>query len=115
MKLINGDCLEEMKTKLPEAFINLNRDNIEAYTPKYAVDIILPYIPKNKVIWAPFSEDYHNFAEYLREKGYKVVNTHYNPKTGAGDDFLVYEPDFTLTLFWITLHLKVKPSMSKKP
>jgi len=38
--------VEEMKTKLPEAFINLNRDNIEAYTPKYAVDIILPYIPK---------------------------------------------------------------------
>jgi len=86
--------VEEVQTKLPRAFVNLNRENIEAYTPKYAVDLIIPYIPKNKVIWAPFSEDYHNFAEYLREKGYKVVNTHYNPKTGAGDDFLNYEPDF---------------------
>jgi len=79
---------------LPSAFINLNRENIEAYTPKYAVDIILPYIPKNKVIWAPFSKDYHNFADYLREKGYKVFNTHYDPVTKQGNDFLTYEPDF---------------------
>jgi hypothetical protein len=83
-----------MKTTLPSAFINLNRENIEAYTPKYAVDIILKYIPKNKVIWAPFSEDYHNFADYLREKGYTVHNTHYNPETGEGEDFLTYVPDF---------------------
>ena len=79
---------------LPAAFVNLDRDNIEAYTPKYAVDIILPYISKDKVIWAPFSEDYHNFADYLREKGYTVVNTHFNPETGEGNDFLTHEPDF---------------------
>ena len=83
-----------MKNKLPEAFVNLNRDNIEAYTPEYAVDIILPYISKEQIIWSPFSRDEHCFADYLREKGYTVINTHYNPETGEGDDFLTYEPDF---------------------
>jgi len=78
----------------PHVFVSLNRENIEAYTPKYAVDIILPYIPKDKIIWSPFSRDEHNFADYLRDKGYTVYNTHYNPETGEGDDFLTYEPDF---------------------
>jgi hypothetical protein len=54
----------------------------------------LPYISKDKIIWAPFSEDYHNFANYLRELGYTVHNTHYNPKTREGNDFLTYVPDF---------------------
>ncbi len=81
-------------TKLPAAFVNLNRENIEAYTPKYAVDIILQYISKDKIIWAPFSRDEHNFANYLRELGYTVHNTHYNPETKEGHDFLTYEPDF---------------------
>jgi len=87
-----------MKTTLPSAFINLNRENIEAYTPKYAVDIILPFIPKNKVIWAPFSRDEHNYANYLREQGYTVHNTHYDPETGEGDDFLNYVPNFSFDI-----------------
>lgn len=72
----------------------MDRENIEAYTPRYAVDIILQYIPKDKVIWAPFSKSEHNFVWYLRELGYTVYNTHYNPETGEGEDFLTYEPDF---------------------
>ena len=83
-----------MKNKLPSAFVNLNRENIEAYTPKYAADIILPYITKDKVIWAPFSQNHHNFADYLRGKGYTVHNTHFDPETGQGDDFLTFIPDF---------------------
>lgn len=46
------------------------------------------------VIWSPFSRDEHNYANYLRDKGYKVINTHFNPETGEGDDFLTYTPDF---------------------
>lgn len=45
---------------------NLNKENIECYTPTYAVDLVLPYISKDKIIWAPFSMDEHNFAGYLR-------------------------------------------------
>ena len=81
-------------TQQPSCFVKLNRENIEAYTPRYAVDIILPYVPKHWVIWAPFSRDEHHFAGYLRSLGYKVHNTHFNPETGEGHDFLTYEPDF---------------------
>lgn len=80
--------------KQPNCFVNLNKENIEAYTPKYAVDIILPYIPKDKVIWAPFSRNEHNYADYLRAKGYKVINTHFNADKKIGHDFLTYSPDF---------------------
>ena len=76
--------------KQPRVFVSLDRENIEAYTPKYAVDIIIPYLPKDKVIWAPFSKNEHNFADYLRDLGFQVVNTHLE----AGYDFLTYEPDF---------------------
>lgn len=76
--------------KQPHIFVSLDRENIEAYTPKYAVDIILPYLDKEKVIWAPFSKDEHNFAGYLRDLGYKVINTHIED----GADFLTYRPDF---------------------
>ena len=78
----------------PKVFVKMDRENIEAYTPKNAVDIILPYISKDKVIWAPFSEDKHNFANYLRELGYKVINTH----IGNGQDFLTYVPNFNFDL-----------------
>ncbi len=87
--------------KQPEIFRKLNRDNIEAYTPKYAVDIIVPYLEAKQaelgrplVIWAPFSREEHNFVSYLREKGFVVYNTHFDPETGVGNDFLTFEPNF---------------------
>lgn len=81
-------------TKQPHIFVSMDRENIEAYTPRGGVDLILEYIPKDTVIWSPFSRDEHNFANYLRELGYTVHNTHYDPVTGIGDDFLTYTPNF---------------------
>jgi len=75
---------------IQEKFISMDRENIEAYTPKYAVDIIIPYLKKEWTIWCPFSKDEHNYANYLREKGYKIINTHIE----NGQDFLTYVPDF---------------------
>ena len=86
------------KMDIQKKFVKMDRNNIEAYTPKYAVDIILPYIPKDKIIWAPFSKNEHHFADYLREKGYKVVNTHFNPETGEGNDFLTFNPSFSFDI-----------------
>ena len=83
---------------IQEKFVSMDRDNIEAYTPRYAVDIILPYLSRDKVIWAPFSLDSHNFAGYLRELGYNVINTHFDPDTGIGKNFLTFEPDFHFDL-----------------
>lgn len=76
--------------KQPKIFRELNRENIEAYTPKYAVDIIIPYLKKEQIIWAPFSKKEHNFVSYLQNKGFKVINTHIN----KGEDFLTFKPDF---------------------
>lgn len=76
--------------------MNLNSNNIECYTPKYAVNIIVPFLEamKNKkskfVIWAPFSKDNHHFANYLRKLGFEVINTHID----NGQDFITYEPNF---------------------
>ena len=83
---------------LVTTFVNLDRENIEAYTPKYAVDLIVPYLSKEKVIWAPFSRNEHHYADYLRELGFSVVNTHYNPETKEGDDFLSFTPPFHFDL-----------------
>jgi len=79
-----------MKKKTPMIFNQLNRENVEAYTPKYAVDLIIPFLKKEWIIWAPFSLDEHHFAHYLRSKGFKIINTHIS----TGQDFLTYEPNF---------------------
>lgn len=79
---------------IQEKFISMDKENIEAYTPRYAVDLILPYISTDQVIWAPFSRDEHHFADYLRSVWYTVHNTHFNPETNEWQDFLTYEPDF---------------------
>jgi len=76
--------------KQPHVFVSMDKDNIEAYTPKYAVDIIVPYLDRTKIIWAPFSKNEHNFADYLRKLGFNVINTHLE----EGIDFLTYEPNF---------------------
>jgi len=103
-----------MKKEIQERFVTMDRENIEAYTPKYAVDIILPYIPKDKIIWSPFSRNEHNFADYLREKGYKVINTHFNPETGEGKDFLTYEPDFEFDIILDNPPFKGKTKFVKR-
>lgn len=41
----------------------------ECYTPFYAVDPILEYIPKNKKIWLPFDEEWSAFYQTLLRGG----------------------------------------------
>lgn len=94
----------------PHIFVSLDRENIEAYTPKYAVDIIIPYLDKEKVIWAPFSKNEHNFANYLREKGFKVINTHLE----GGADFLTYQPKFHFDMILDNPPFKNKTKYVKK-
>lgn len=99
---------------IQDRFVKMDRENIEAYTPRYAVGIILPYIPKNKIIWCPFSREEHNFVWYLRELGYTVYNTHFNPETGEGNDFLTYEPDFEFDIILDNPPFKNKTKFVKR-
>ena len=60
----------------------------EVYTPFYAVEPILEFLPKDKIIWCPFDENWSDFVQLLKENGYKVINTNLS----NGQDFFKYEP-----------------------
>lgn len=63
-------------------------NNDECYTPRYVVEEILPFIPKDKVIWCPFDRDDSNFTIVLKENGYNVINSHID----YGQNYYDYEP-----------------------
>ena len=47
----------------------------EVYTPFYAVEPILEFIPKDKKIWCPFDEEWSAFVQLLKERGFDVINS----------------------------------------
>lgn len=63
----------------------------EYYTPKYVVEILLPYLRKTsiKTIWCPCDKDTSEYVITLRENGYKVIETHID----NGQDVLTYTPN----------------------
>ena len=64
-------------------------NNDECYTPRYAVEEIAKFIPKDKIVWCPFDRDDSEFTITLKELGYDVINTHID----YGQDFYEYEPE----------------------
>ena len=61
----------------------------EVYTPKYAIYPILKYLPKDKIIWLPFDEDWSNYNKVLLDNGYRVVRS----SLAENQDFFKYEPN----------------------
>lgn len=59
----------------------------EYYTPRYAVEIILPYLEKFEHIWCPFDKKHSEFVKALQERGKKVTFGHIE----TGQDFFSYE------------------------
>lgn len=57
--------------------------NDEFYTPRYAVEPIVPYIKSGATIWCPFDSKESNFVKLFTELGFNVVGTHID----SGDDF----------------------------
>lgn len=80
---------EVKKVAINVGFLTADKNDNELYTPFYAVDPILKYISKEKVIWLPFDKDWSAFNQKLTEEGYKVVRSSLND----GQDFFTYEPD----------------------
>ena len=60
----------------------------EAYTPFYAVEPILKYIPQEWTVWCPFDEEWSAYVRLLRENGRRVVRS----SLADGQDFFSYEP-----------------------
>lgn len=63
--------------------------NDECYTPRYAVEPLLKYLPKYKTIWCPFDKEDSEFVKLLKENGFNVIYTHID----LGQDFYEYEPE----------------------
>jgi len=59
------------------------------YTPYYAVEPILKYIPKDLKIWCPFDEEWSAFYNSFKNNGYNVIRSHID----EGKDFFSFEPD----------------------
>lgn len=77
------------KYTINDAIYATSGKNDECYTPKYVVESILPYIPKDKRIWCPFDTENSYFVRVLRENGYNVVHSHIS----YGQNFYTYEPE----------------------
>ena len=43
-------------------------NNDECYTPDYAVEPILKYIPKDAIVWCPFDTDKSEFVKQYQNK-----------------------------------------------
>ena len=63
-------------------------NNDECYTPDYAVEPILKYIPKDAIVWCPFDTDKSEFVKQVSKQN-EVVYSHIS----TGQDFFNYEPD----------------------
>jgi hypothetical protein len=61
----------------------------EAYTPVYAIEPILKYIPKDAIVWCPFDTDDSHYVKLIRSNSNKVIPSHID----TGQDFFNYEPD----------------------
>lgn len=69
---------------------NRTKEGDECYTPFYAVEPILEFIPTDKVIWCPFDQEWSAFVQLLKERGNEVVFSHIE----NGKDFFSYEPPY---------------------
>ena len=72
-------------------YLTANRTSAgdEVYTPFYAVEPLLEFLPKDKKIWCPFDEEWSAFYQFLSEKGYEVERS----SLKEGQDFFRYEPN----------------------
>ena len=74
----------------------------ELYTPIYAIEPLLNYIPKHVKIWECTDFGSSNITKVLRENGWEVISTHkdnFNFLTDTPDfdyDMIITNPPYTL-------------------
>ena len=66
-----------------------NPKNDELYTPKYAIEPLMKYVPDNIVIWECTDYGGSHITQMFREKGNVVKTTHKRDL-----NFLTDKPDF---------------------
>lgn len=65
-----------------------NSGNDEFYTPLYAIEPLVKYVPAGKSIWCPFDTEDSLIVKHFRKLGFAVSASHIQD----GDDFFYTEP-----------------------
>lgn len=87
---ITFDNKENINPNTTQIFYSSSGGN-EQWTPRYAVEMIIPFIQhlKDKIIWCPFDTEDSYFVKVLKKQGFNVVYSHIS----LGQDFFTYEPE----------------------
>ena len=82
----------------------------ELYTPKYAIEPLIKYLPKTRVtIWECTDYGESNITKVLREHGYNVITTHKN-----NFNFLTDTPNFYFDIIVTNPPYSLKDEFLKK-
>lgn len=65
-----------------------NKESDEQFTPYYAVEPLIKYLPKNIKVWLPFDQEWSAFNVVLKNHGFNTICSHID----NGQDFFNYEP-----------------------
>ena len=71
--------------------------NDEFYTPKYAIEPILKYIPRGSKVWCPFDTESSLFYKLLKDHGCDVKVSHLE----SGIDFLAHEETKSFEIMYL--------------
>lgn len=77
-----------MSNKPSNSYYDLEEKD-EYYTPSILVDVVLPFIKPNSVIWCPFDTNQSEFVRVLDGAGHLTIQSH----IWQGFDFFNYQPD----------------------
>lgn len=70
-------------------YLTSNVENNELFSPYYIVDHIIKYLPKDKIIWCPWDDEWSAFYQKLKESVFNIVRS----CLMEGQNFFDYEPD----------------------
>ena len=96
---------------MKKAMINYmkNEKNDELYTPDYAIEPLLKYLPKDKIIWECTDFGSSNITKLLKQHDYKVISTHKD-----NFDFLTDIPKFDFDIIITNPPYSLKNEFLKK-
>lgn len=81
----------------------------ELYTPRYAIEPLIKYLPKDKIIWECTDYGNSNITKVLRENNIKVINT-----SKSQLNFLTDKPDFNFDIIITNPPYSLKDEFIKK-
>ena len=78
--------LEVIIIGLNIGYLTSDTEDNELYTPAFAVDPIIKYLPKDKIMWLPFDDEWSMFYQRLTEECFKVIRS----SLSEGKDFFPF-------------------------